>query len=443
MSDSEETQKITKALYEHNLELAVKNKTLSLLEKLYKTGIQKLAPADLAEEACDAIRRDLNLEIAEILIFKPEMDSLVSLSFSKSERLEEIFKKRNFSLKNIKIADISKREFFHKTVYDHIGNMTNDLEEVWGGFVKTEDLSIVESESHITTVLLQPLLTGNTVLGVLLLGLNRDYIVLNQFEKQSINSCINVIAVGLGKAYLYKELQDANEKLRNLIKQRESLVHLVTHKVKGSFTRSKYIFAEILEGTFGATSPILQEMAGRGLESDNDGIETVDLVLNAANLQTGTVKYEMKSIDFKEIVSFFCNELKDRAEAKGLKFESYIKDGEYNILGDSFWLKEVVHNLIDNSVRYTKKGSIKVSLEKKDSKILFYVKDTGVGITDEDKKNLFTEGGRGKNSVLVNVDSTGYGLYTVKLIVDAHKGRIWAESEGENKGSTFFVELNG
>ncbi|KKR41867.1 MAG: Histidine kinase-, DNA gyrase B-, and [Candidatus Nomurabacteria bacterium GW2011_GWF2_40_12] len=82
-----------------------------------------------------------------------------------------------------------------------------------------------------------------------------------------------------------------------------------------------------------------------------------------------------------------------------------------------------------------------VGLDKKDGKVIFSVKDTGVGITEEDKKNLFTEGGRGKDSVKVNVDSTGYGLYTVKLIVDAHKGTVSAESEGENKGSQFYIEL--
>ena len=57
-------------------------------------------------------------------------------------------------------------------------------------------------------------------------------------------------------------------------------------------------------------------------------------------------------------------------------------------------------------------------------------------------ENLFKEGGRGKDSVKVNVDSTGYGLFTVKLIVDAHKGKIKAESEGKDRGSTFTVELN-
>jgi signal transduction histidine kinase len=238
-------------------------------------------------------------------------------------------------------------------------------------------------------------------------------------------------------------IEKLNVKLEALLAQRESLTHLVTHKVKGSFTRSKYIFAEMLEGTFGKLSKELKDMAEKGLKSDNDGIETVDLVLNAANLQTGTVKYEMKPVSFKEIVSHFVDELKGRAESKGLKFETDIKDGDYNTIGDFFWLSEVVHNLIDNSVKYTKEGSIQVGLEKKDNKILFYVKDSGVGINDEDKKNLFKEGGRGKNSVSVNVDSTGYGLFTVKLIVDAHKGRIWAESEGDNKGTTFFVELNG
>ncbi|MCE9549248.1 ATP-binding protein, partial [Candidatus Nomurabacteria bacterium] len=81
-------------------------------------------------------------------------------------------------------------------------------------------------------------------------------------------------------------------------------------------------------------------------------------------------------------------------------------------------------------------------LNIKGNKILFSVKDTGVGITPEDKKLLFTEGGRGKDSVNVNVDSTGYGLYSVKLIMDAHQGKVWAESEGAGKGAQFFIELD-
>jgi len=263
-----------------------------------------------------------------------------------------------------------------------------------------------------------------------------------------------------------EELAKLNIDLEDLIKQRENLVHLVTHKVKGSFTRSKYIFAGILDGTFGEISPEIKKCAEQGLESDNMGIETVDLVLNVANMQKGTFKYEMKTVDLKDIVLKSVAEKKDGMETKGLKIESEIKparnasdiadarpqdslqrvgqaggDDTYTVLGDSFWLKEVVSNLIENSIKYTEKGKITVGLEKRNDKILLSVKDTGVGISDEDKKNLFTEGGRGKDSVKVNVDSTGYGLYSVKLIIEAHKGKVWAESEGAGKGSTFFVEL--
>ncbi len=245
------------------------------------------------------------------------------------------------------------------------------------------------------------------------------------------------------------ELEDTNVNLENLVKQRESLVHLVTHKVKGSFTHSKYIFAGILEGMFGEVNDEIKKRATQGLESDNAGIQTVDLVLNAANLQKGNVKFDMKDFDFKDLVLKTIDDKKGAIEAKGLKLETNISDGSYNTLGDVFWLKEVVHNLLENSIRYTKEGKIMVGLENKpastqggDSKILFSVKDTGVGITDEDKKNLFTEGGRGKDSVKVNVDSTGYGLYSVKIIMDAHKGRVLGESEGPGKGSQFFVEFN-
>lgn len=243
-------------------------------------------------------------------------------------------------------------------------------------------------------------------------------------------------------ARLYKEVDSLNGQLKDLIKQRENLVHLVTHKVKGSFTRSKYIFAGLLDGTFGDISAEVRKRAEQGLESDNMGIETVDLVLSVANMQKGVVKYDMKEMDLKEIVMKVVSEKTISAEMKGLKFVTDIKDDTYHITGDAFWLKEVVNNFLENSIKYTKEGTITVSLKKDNGKVILSVKDTGFGITSEDKKNLFTEGGRGKDSVKVNVDSTGYGLYSVKLIVEAHKGRVWAESEGQGTGSTFFMELD-
>src|SRR3989344_1258388 len=198
-------------------------------------------------------------------------------------------------------------------------------------------------------------------------------------------------------ARLYKQVDGLN-------KQRESLVHLVTHKVKGSFTRSKYIFASILDGTFGEINEEIKKYAVQGLESDNMGIETVDLVLNADNLQKGTVKYDMKPMDFKDIVLKTIEEKKGPIESKGLTIINTIAEGNYTVLGDAFLLREVVHNLIENSSKYTKTGGITVSLEDGNGKVKLSIKDTGIGITEEDKKNLFTEGGRGRDSAKVNVD---------------------------------------
>ena len=238
------------------------------------------------------------------------------------------------------------------------------------------------------------------------------------------------------------QIEKLNIDLQNVIRQRESLMHLINHKVKGSFTHSKYIFAGLLDGMFGETTEEIKKVAQMGLDSDTLGIKTIDLILNAANLQSGTIKYELKPVDLKELVLKTIEEKKEVMGKKGLELEVKIGEENYMTNGDIFWLKEVANNLIDNAINYTNKGKIMVELEKKTNKIIFSIKDTGIGITPEDQKNLFTEGGRGKESVKINVNSTGYGLYSVKLIVEAHKGRVWALSEGKDKGSQFFVELN-
>ncbi len=281
-----------------------------------------------------------------------------------------------------------------------------------------------------------------SVLGILFIGRIQDVHIVALVTLTLVVILGYLLIQGVKKEIQQKEeLVKLNKDLENLLKQRESLVHLVTHKVKGSFTRSKYIFATILDGTFGEISNEIRKISQQGMESDNIGIETVDLVLNVSNMQKGTVKYDMKQLNLKEVVDKVIAEKKIYIEERGLKLDNQIKDGIYNINGDVFWLKEAINNLVDNAIKYTRAGVVTVNLENKEGKIVLSVRDTGVGITDEDKPLLFTEGGRGKNSLKVNIDSTGYGLYSVKLIADAHKGRVWAESEGADKGSTFYLEL--
>ena len=149
----------------------------------------------------------------------------------------------------------------------------------------------------------------------------------------------------------------------------------------------------------------------------------------------------MKPLDFKQILETAFSKEKDRAEAKGLKFNIVIDNGEYNMQGDARQLGEAVRNLIDNSISYTQEGKIDISLSGDKYAIKLKIEDTGVGILEEDKPKLFKSGVRGTDSLRFNVNSTGYGLAFVKGVIDAHKGRVWAESEGRWKGSVFNVEL--
>lgn len=236
-------------------------------------------------------------------------------------------------------------------------------------------------------------------------------------------------------------IAEQSEKLQTANEQQTNLINFITHQVKGFFTKSKYIFSAMLEGDYGQLEGKMEVVAREGLRSDNDGIDMVQNVLNAANIKSGTMTYNMAPIDLKQLVLDVVSEQKKNAEAKGLSFEVNIEEGNYNISGDSFQLKNVIKNLIDNSIKYTPQGGLKIALSETGGRILFSVKDTGVGLTKEDKERLFTEGGKGKNSQKVNVDSTGFGLFIAKNIVEAHHGKIWAESEGEGKGSAFFAEL--
>lgn len=239
------------------------------------------------------------------------------------------------------------------------------------------------------------------------------------------------------------KLGDANERLKGLDKLKTEFVSLASHQLRSPLTAIKGYASMLSEGDYGEINPEAKESINRIVESSNNLTLVVEDLLNVSKIEAGGMKYEMIKFDLSELVSSTTTELSVTAEKKGLKLNCIITDGKkYFINGDKEKLRQVLVNLIDNSLKYTKMGQIDVSLLFTETgKIILFVKDTGAGISKEAIGGLFKKFSRGEGAKL-NSSGSGLGLYLVKEIVEAHKGRVWIESEGLGKGSTFFVELD-
>ena len=106
---------------------------------------------------------------------------------------------------------------------------------------------------------------------------------------------------------------------------------------------------------------------------------------------------------------------------------------------------EVISNLLINAIKYTPVGGqITINSTKKDNSYIISVKDNGIGLTKEERNQLFKQFGkieRYGQGWDVGIEGTGLGLYICKEIVDLHGGEIWVQSAGRNKGSTFYFSL--
>lgn len=251
-----------------------------------------------------------------------------------------------------------------------------------------------------------------------------------------------ILVKNVRKEIQQRELIERQEKELEVVnQQQENLLHFISHEIKGYLTESQAGFASIVEGDFGKVPESVKTMSSRALASVRKGVRTVMEILDSANLKKGTVNYKKDSFDLKKVILDVVEHLRPSAEDRNLTIKVLIGEGAYLMKGDEEKLSQhVIRNLIDNAIKYSRKGIVEVRLTD-GAALRFSVKDNGIGITPEDMKNLFTEGGHGKDSIKINVHSTGYGLFIAKQVVDAHGGKIWAESEGEGKGARFIVEF--
>jgi signal transduction histidine kinase len=245
---------------------------------------------------------------------------------------------------------------------------------------------------------------------------------------------------------LAHDLSLANDRLKELDEQKTEFVSLASHQLRGPLTAIKGYGSMLLEGDFGDlnTQPLIKDAVEKMYKSTNDLVVIVGDYLDVSRIEQGRMQYDFSRFDLKELIETVVRELRPSVENAhlSLEFDTSIKD-TFLIYADKGKIKQVIGNIVDNAVKYTPKGGIHIwlSIQSKE-KALITISDTGVGIHRDVIPKLFQKFTRAPNASETNILGTGLGLYVARKMIEAHNGRIWAESAGEGKGSTFFIELD-
>ena len=150
--------------------------------------------------------------------------------------------------------------------------------------------------------------------------------------------------------------------------------------------------------------------------------------------------YAFEKTDIVAPIRAIVNDLETLAKDKGIQLIIEAPEEGVVLNVDMQKFMQVIQNLVDNAIKYTDVGWVKVRVEAVDGKALFTVSDSGRGISKEFAEKMFEQFSRDP-ALAQDTKGTGLGLFIAKQIVEAHGGMIHAESEGEGSGSRFIVEI--
>jgi signal transduction histidine kinase len=225
-------------------------------------------------------------------------------------------------------------------------------------------------------------------------------------------------------------------------------VSLAAHQLRTPLSAIKWTLKMLLDGDLGEITKEQRGFLDKTYQSNERMISLINDLLNITRIEEGKYLYKPTLADFENIVHFVIDSFQEEIARKKIVLDfQKSKTKLPRITIDTEKMRLVVQNLLDNAVRYTPlHGRITILLEiikfhdKDEREIIFSIKDTGVGIPQDQQPRIFTKFFRGANVMRMDTEGTGLGLFISKNIVEAHGGKIWFESE-EGKGTTFHFTL--
>lgn len=236
-----------------------------------------------------------------------------------------------------------------------------------------------------------------------------------------------------------KEITDAkNAELEIANKLKTKLLGIAAHDLKNPLGNILGFVKMLLEETPPESEH--HEMLMMINESSQNMLKLIGDLLESSAAEIGAMTLEQDTIDAAEILRTVIYSNISAAQAKKQKIESKIEN--IQVIADPKRLRQVMENLISNAIKYSPPSrNITARLIRDGVYARIEVQDEGQGLTQEDMSKLFGQFQRLSAQPTGGETATGLGLSIVKQIVELHGGKIWAESEGKNKGATFIVEL--
>ena len=245
-----------------------------------------------------------------------------------------------------------------------------------------------------------------------------------------------------------KEAEKLIEEWERLTRAKDQFLLSLQHHLRTPLTPIKGYLEKILEGTYGREeNPVIKEKLIEMKKLADTLYSLMESLLDIQELRMGKKVLNLEDCQIENLIEGIIEELKPQAEQKGLylKYEPLTRTGGRGpkMKLDKKRIGEAIWNLIDNAIKYTNRGGVTIRLKIKDQKLNIGVADTGIGM-EKKEIDYFLQGKlfeRSEEAKKLYGPGRGIGLSIVIEFIKAHGGKIWAESEGWGKGTTFWIEL--